>query len=113
MQPLSRSPTLRQWIERHPLPPLRPPAVHVSPAFGSAGIVRRSRCAREISMNSTVLSESKLSVYEAVTAQIIAAIEAGASVSRMPWQSGIVQLAMPVNAATEMPYQGVNVVALW
>ena len=64
-------------------------------------------------MNITVLSESKLSVYEAVTAQIIGAIEAGAGVCRMPWQSGIVQLAMPTNAATDMPYHGVNVVALW
>ena len=64
-------------------------------------------------MTSAVLSESKLSVYETVTAQIIAAIEAGAGVCRMPWQSGIVQLAMPINAATEMPYHGVNIVALW
>jgi antirestriction protein ArdC len=64
-------------------------------------------------MNVTDLSESKLSVYEAVTAQIIAAIETGPGVCRMPWQSGIVQLAMPINAATEMPYHGANVVALW
>jgi antirestriction protein ArdC len=64
-------------------------------------------------MNNNVLSESKLSVYEAVTAQIIAAIETGAGVCRMPWQSGIVHLAMPINAATDMPYHGVNVVALW
>jgi antirestriction protein ArdC len=64
-------------------------------------------------MNSTVLSESKLSVYEAVTAQIIAAIEAGAGVCKMPWHAGIMPMAMPINAATEMPYHGVNIVALW
>jgi len=64
-------------------------------------------------MASAVSSDVKFNVYEAVTAKIVAAIEAGAGECRMPWQSGIVQLAMPVNAATRMPYHGVNVVALW
>jgi antirestriction protein ArdC len=56
---------------------------------------------------------SKLSVYEAVTAQIVAAIEAGAGICTMPWHGGIVPMTMPVNAATEMPYRGVNIVGLW
>lgn len=64
-------------------------------------------------MASEVLSESKLSIYESVTAQIIAAIEAGTETCVMPWHSGIVPMTMPKNAATEMPYRGVNVVALW
>jgi antirestriction protein ArdC len=64
-------------------------------------------------MPSAVLSESKVSVYEAVTAQIVAAIEAGAGTCKMPWHSGVVSMATPVNATTEMPYHGVNVVALW
>ena len=46
-----------------------------SRASGSAGMVRRSRCAREVFMTSTVLSESKPDVYAAITAKIIAAIE--------------------------------------
>jgi len=64
-------------------------------------------------MASAVLSESKLSVYEAVTAQIVAAIEAGAGICTMPWHAGVMPMTMPVNAASEMPYHGVNVVALW
>jgi antirestriction protein ArdC len=64
-------------------------------------------------MTSTVLSEPKLNVYEAVTAQIVAAIEAGADICKMPWHAGIMPMAMPVNAATEMPYHGINIVALW
>ena len=64
-------------------------------------------------MTSTDLSESKVSVYEAVTAQIVAAIEAGADICKMPWHAGIMPMAMPVNAATEMPYHGINIVALW
>jgi antirestriction protein ArdC len=64
-------------------------------------------------MASAVLSETKSNVYEAVTAQIIAAIEAGAGHCTMPWHSCIASVMMPVNAATEMPYHGVNIVALW
>jgi|HubBroStandDraft_5_1064220.scaffolds.fasta_scaffold33975_3 antirestriction protein ArdC len=60
-----------------------------------------------------VLSASKSNVYEAVTAQIVAAIEAGAGTWVMPWHGGVVPMKMPVNAATEKPYHGVNVVALW
>jgi antirestriction protein ArdC len=64
-------------------------------------------------MTSVVTSESRLSVYEAVTAQIVAAIEVGAGRCVMPWHSGVVSMSMPINAASEMPYHGVNVVALW
>jgi antirestriction protein ArdC len=64
-------------------------------------------------MASAVLSETKSNVYDAVTAQIVAAIEAGAGHCTMPWHSYIASVMMPVNAATEMPYHGVNVVALW
>ncbi|HEY4942379.1 MAG TPA: zincin-like metallopeptidase domain-containing protein [Rhizomicrobium sp.] len=60
---------------------------------------------------SAVLSRSN--VYEAVTAQIVAAIEAGAGRCVMPWHAGVVPMMMPRNAVTEMPYHGVNVVALW
>jgi antirestriction protein ArdC len=48
-----------------------------------------------------------------VTAEIVAAIEAGAGACVMPWHAGIVPMAMPRNAATDMPYHGVNVVLLW
>jgi antirestriction protein ArdC len=60
-----------------------------------------------------VLSETKQNIYDAVTTQIVAAIEKGAGKCVMPWHGGLVPVAMPVNASTEMPYHGVNVVALW
>jgi antirestriction protein ArdC len=60
-----------------------------------------------------VLSESKPSIYDAVTAKIISAIEKGAGKCVMPWHGGLVPVVMPRNAGTEMPYHGVNVVALW
>lgn len=64
-------------------------------------------------MASAVLSESRLNVYDAVTAQIVAAIEEGVGRCVMPWHGGIVPVAMPRNAMTETPYHGVNVVSLW
>lgn len=54
-----------------------------------------------------------MSIYETVTAQIVAAIEDGVGRCIMPWQGVSAPVAMPVNALTEMPYHGVNVVALW
>jgi antirestriction protein ArdC len=56
---------------------------------------------------------SRPSVYEAITNQIIQAIEAGVGECVMPWHSGVVPMMMPQNACTSMPYHGVNVVSLW
>jgi antirestriction protein ArdC len=64
-------------------------------------------------MANAVLSESRLNFYDAVTAQIVAAIEEGVGRCVMPWHGGIVPVTMPLNAFTEMPYHGVNVVSLW
>jgi antirestriction protein ArdC len=64
-------------------------------------------------MTNAVLSESKFDVYQTVTDQIVAAIEAGAGTCKMPWHAGIVSMTMPINAATKAPYRGVNIVSLW
>ncbi len=64
-------------------------------------------------MASAVLSAPKTNVYEAVTAQIVAAIEAGAGDWIMPWHGGVVPVQMPKNALTDMHYHGINVVSLW
>jgi antirestriction protein ArdC len=64
-------------------------------------------------MTNTAISESKSDVYRKVTEQIIAAIEAGAGTCKMPWHAGIVPMTMPINAATDAPYRGINVLALW
>jgi antirestriction protein ArdC len=61
---------------------------------------------------SAVLS-AKQSIYDTITSHIMKAIEDGAGRCVMPWHGGVVPVVMPRNACTEMPYHGVNVVALW
>ena len=62
-------------------------------------------------MSSAVLSKS--SVYDTITEKIVAAIRAGAGTYTMPWHGGSPAICIPTNAATEAPYRGVNIVALW
>lgn len=57
--------------------------------------------------------QKKLDVHQAVTDQIIAAIEAGAGEWQMPWHRTGEGLNRPVNIDTGNHYRGVNVVALW
>ncbi|SDN66310.1 ArdC family protein [Ensifer sp. YR511] len=52
-------------------------------------------------------------IYERVTNQIIAAIEAGAGDYRMPWHHDGSALTTPVNIASTKTYRGVNVLSLW
>jgi len=51
-------------------------------------------------------------VYQAITDQIIAAIEAGTGTFTMPWHRDASH-AMPINALSGNAYNGVNVIALW
>ena len=55
----------------------------------------------------------RFNVYEAVTEKIAAAIRKGAGMYVMPWHVAGPGSCIPVNAATEAPYRGVNIVALW
>ena len=55
----------------------------------------------------------KLDIYEKVTNQIVAAIEAGASNYRMPWHAAAGGSPLPVNAVSKRGYRGINVLALW
>jgi antirestriction protein ArdC len=68
---------------------------------------------QEVSMTHHVLSASKSNIWDAVTAQIVAAIEAGAGTCVMPWHGGAAPVAMPCNAFTDTHYRGINVVMLW
>jgi len=52
-------------------------------------------------------------VYERVTNQIIAAIEAGAGEYRMPWHHDGSSVTTPVNVASRKAYRGVNILSLW
>ncbi|TPJ14424.1 DUF1738 domain-containing protein [Mesorhizobium sp. B2-7-3] len=57
--------------------------------------------------------ETRTDIYERVTSQIIAAIEAGADDYRMPWHHDGSAITTPVNVASQKAYRGVNVIALW
>jgi antirestriction protein ArdC len=52
-------------------------------------------------------------IYERVTNQIIAAIEAGAGEYRMPWHHDGSAITTPVNVASRKAYRGVNILSLW
>ena len=52
-------------------------------------------------------------MHEAITAKIVAAIEAGAGEFQMPWHRPGVAFTIPRNALTENQYRGSNVLSLW
>jgi len=58
-------------------------------------------------------SSDRADVYARVTAQIVAAIEAGAGEYRMPWHGSDPSIARPINVASGKAYRGVNRLALW
>ncbi|MGY4498319.1 antirestriction protein ArdC [Bradyrhizobium sp. GM24.11] len=58
-------------------------------------------------------AEASKDIYERVTNQIIAAIEAGAGEYRMPWHHDGSAVTTPVNVASRKAYRGVNVITLW
>ena len=60
-------------------------------------------------------TESRTDIYQRITDQIAAAIEAGAGKWRMPWHPGAdgAVPVLPVNAATGKSHRGVNTVVLW
>lgn len=64
-------------------------------------------------MDGEVLSNGRFDVYRSITENIVAAIEAGPGVFRMPWHWMGPNGGRPANALTGRPYRGVNVVMLW
>lgn len=61
----------------------------------------------------TTKTKERFDVYEAVTNQIINAIEAGTGQVAMPWHASGAAITRPTNIATGNAYRGVNTVALW
>lgn len=61
----------------------------------------------------TTSSKPRFDVHEAITNQIIAAIEAGTGKLQMPWHRSGANIMRPVNVASGNAYRGVNTVALW
>jgi antirestriction protein ArdC len=58
-------------------------------------------------------SLDRTDIYARITAEIVAAIEAGAGEWRMPWHHTGASTARPINLASRKGYRGVNVLALW
>ncbi|MDR6511587.1 antirestriction protein ArdC [Novosphingobium capsulatum] len=56
---------------------------------------------------------SRHDVYTQVTAELVAAIEAGAGEWRMPWHHDGAAVTRPENVATARRYRGMNVLVLW
>lgn len=52
-------------------------------------------------------------LFEKITAQIVAAVEAGAGEYQMPWHRWGQALAQPVNAVSGWSYRGINKLLLW
>ena len=63
----------------------------------------------------TSSNSNRFDVYEAITNQIITAIEAGAGSGKvqLPWHRSGASITRPVNIASKNPYRGVNTIALW
>jgi antirestriction protein ArdC len=59
------------------------------------------------------MTQDRTDLYTRITAEIIAAIEAGAGEFRMPWHHTGTSIARPANIASGKGYRGVNVLALW
>lgn len=55
----------------------------------------------------------KQDVYARVTAQIVAAIEAGVGTWRMPWHTTGKVAFSPINAISRKAYRGINTLCLW
>lgn len=59
------------------------------------------------------MSSDRADIYERITNQIIAAIEAGAGEFVMPWHHEGTATARPTNVASGKAYRGVNTLSLW
>ena len=57
-------------------------------------------------------NRNRKDVYQTVTDQIVAAIEAGAGEWQMPWHRAGEGLNRPVNIDTGNAYRGINIVAI-
>lgn len=58
-------------------------------------------------------TSSRFDVYEAITNQIVSAIEAGTGQVQLPWHRKGSAIHRPINVASRNSYRGVNTVALW
>lgn len=64
-------------------------------------------------MSSPQSRSQQRDIHAEITGRLIAAIEADPGKPCMPWRRTGKPLFMPVNALTEKPYNGINIVSLW
>jgi antirestriction protein ArdC len=64
-------------------------------------------------MAKSLAPSARADIYTRVTAEIVAAIEAGAGEWRMPWHHDGASTARPINVVSRKGYRGANVLALW
>ena len=69
---------------------------------------------REAARSAALRDEpSRASLYDEVTATIIAQLEAGVFPWVQPWSSAAAGIGLPRNAVSGRPYSGINVLILW
>jgi antirestriction protein ArdC len=61
----------------------------------------------------TTKSTERFDVYQAITDQIIAAVETGTGPVEMPWHRSGAGITRPMNVESGKAYRGINTVALW
>jgi len=59
------------------------------------------------------MEAEKKDIYQRVTDQVVAAIEAGTESLKLPWRTSGGFPSSPINAVTKRPYRGINVLILW
>ncbi|MGH7096853.1 MAG: ArdC family protein [Stellaceae bacterium] len=64
-------------------------------------------------MAKSLTPSTRADIYTRITAEIVAAIEAGAGEWRMPWHHDGASTARPINVVSRKGYRGANVLALW
>ena len=78
------------------------------------GKVRTSGKRREAARRAAARAEApRVSLYEEVTATIIAQLEAGIFPWVQPWSAAAAGVGLPRNAVTGRPYSGINILILW
>jgi antirestriction protein ArdC len=78
------------------------------------GKVRTSGKRREAARSAAARADApRVSLYEDVTATIIAQLEAGIFPWVQPWSAVAAGVGLPRNAVTGRPYSGINVLILW
>jgi antirestriction protein ArdC len=64
-------------------------------------------------MAHTAARAARADVYSRITDEIVAAVEKGVGDWRMPWHHDGGSIARPRNVASDKPYRGINILALW